>query len=185
MGVDIGKMPIGAAVFAIGDWVTNAGSTTLVDVGGLKAPPKLTDSDDHYELTSENAQGVLRLIPTMAKPTLEVVMQENDLVKLRRLLNQATAALSGTDPNRTLIRDPSVEIYLQGQIITKAIAGSGGTYGTRTMSFWRMACTSRQALEFAKGGEQAVGITFLILQDLSIAAAGNGQFYKIQDTLAS
>ncbi len=183
--MDINKIPVGHAVVSIGDWVTNAGAGTLTDVGSVKGGVSLTPSYEHFKLTSDQTFGPHRSKAHSGEWQLKVPMQESDLVKLRRLLRQPSANLTGADPNRTLAVDGPAEQYLQIQLVTTAIAGATGTFGTRTITLWRCSIENLDEIAFKKESEQMVPVTFLVCEDVSIAAGGNGRFMKIVDTLAA
>jgi hypothetical protein len=185
MAIDINKIAVGSAVVSIGDWVTNAGAGSLTDVGATKGGVTLTPSYEHFKLTTDQTFGPHRSKAHSGEWQCKIPMLEADLPKLRRVLRQVSGNLTGTTPNHTLAVDGASEQYLQVQIVTVGIAGSGGTYGTRTITLWRCAIESIDEIAFRKDGEQMVTITLLVCEDASIAAAGNGRYFKIVDSGAA
>jgi hypothetical protein len=181
---NIKNAPVGAAVVSLGPWVPDGAAGTLVDVGYLKEGVELHDQSEDYELETENTQSPVRSIPYKKTVTLKVVMAENDFDKLAKLLRQPAGNLTGTAPNKSLAVDMDTEQYFQLQVVTVGVAGTNGTFGTRTITLYKCVPKTRDAIKFQKKGEQVVGVTFNVLQDASIAA-GSGQFYKAVDTEAA
>ncbi len=177
---DIKNAPVGAAVVSLGAYVAAGGAGTLTDVGYIKEGVELHDQTEDYELETENTQGPLRSVPIKKDVTVKVVMAENDLDKLAKLVRQAAAALTGAAPNKVLSVSGDQEMYFQLQIVTKGVAGATGVYGTRTITCWRAVPKTRDAIKFTRKGEQVVGVTFKLMEDPS--AASSGSFYKIADT---
>lgn len=184
MALDLTKVAIGGADVQIADWAANTGATGYVSVGILKDPPELAFSPENYMPEFESLPGAPVSFPNKDKGTLKVVMAECDLVKLQWILQQPTANLSGTDPNRTLLIGDRTEQYKSIKIITKGITGSGGTRATRTVSVYRVAAVGKiDPVTFGKSKEQLFSVTFDVLYDTTVTT--NDRWAKIVDTGAA
>lgn len=183
MAVDIKKMAIGAATLSIGDWVTTGGAGSLTDVGATQEGSMLAEATEFFDVEIEQAQGIVRSVPTKRTPTIKAKLVEADLDKLQRLLHQPTTNLTGTSPNRTLLVGEAQEAYHQIQIVSKGIQGSSGVAGTRTITVWRAVVKNIGETAYAKGGLQTRDVEIAILEDLSVTTAD--KLYKIVDSGAS
>ena len=178
MPKDIKYAVQGAPVFSIGDWVTNAGAGTLVDVGHTEALEEAPELED-LPFESEQAQGIPKLEPTKTGFVLTVPLLQTEAENLRKILLQATGQLTGTGDNRTLAITERVAAYFQATIATKGF----GTTGSHVRTYWRLYPISIDPIPFSKGAWRKFAAKFRVCQDESITTVTtNGKFYKQVDS---
>lgn len=185
MTVDLNKIASGAATVSLGAYVKEGGAGTLSDIGFTTGPISLTINGEDAQFTFEQSYGPVFSIPKDGEVALKIPMAELDEARLQWILRQATAHLSGTAPNQTLIFDTPEEQYLQVQVAAPGIKGTGGTQGTRTLTLWRCAVVNPGEWMFGKGELQKMELELRVLHDLSISENGDGQFLKIANAGAA
>lgn len=150
----------------------------MVDAGHTKGPTTLSVAYTDYEIATEQSFGTIRKVPISAAVKVKVLMDEATLANLRVAFRQASAQLTGTAPNATLLVGNINEQYHQVQIITK---GTGSTtQATRTITIWRCIVENVAEISFGKQPEQTFEITFTCLYDDSVATGD--KFLKIVDS---
>lgn len=180
MAVDIKNIAIGAAVLSLGDWVTAGGAGSLTDVGLTLEGSMLSIATEFFDVSGEQVIGKVRSVPTSMTVTVKAKLQEASLDNLRRAINQPSANLTGTAPNKSLLVGEPSEQYLQGTLVTKGIAGSTSVHATRTITFWRGVVKSIGEISYSKGGNQVYDVEIECLEDTSVSTAD--KFFKIVDT---
>jgi hypothetical protein len=179
LATNTGNIAIGKAQVLIGAYVTAGGvQGTMVDVGHTKGPTTLNVTGNDYSVATEQSFGTIRKVPLSASVKLKVLVDEATADNARIAFRQASAQLSGTAPNKTLLVGNITEQYHQIQVITQ---GTGSTtQATRTFTFYRAIVESIAEVQFAKGQEQTFEITFDILYDDSVATGD--KFFKWVDS---
>ena len=164
----------GGATVSIGDYVTAGGAGTLVDVGYTEGPTELTVTWEDYELNPEQEPGVIDIFHINTAASLKVPMLESSVPNIRRALRLPAANQTGIGDNLTLeiggagLNESDAETYTQLSLV-----GRGpGTTNVRTITGWKLIPESADPIGFQKGSPSLVGVTFRVLLDPSVAAAG-------------
>lgn len=171
MANDQKNVAIGGAVVSIAAWAANAAATGHVDVGILKEPPEETPSIENYVPEFESLEGGVVSFPQKTGFEVKLVLAEATPDLKQIALQQPTANLSGTAPNKTLLRGLREEQYKSIKVVTKGGTGATGVRATQTITYHRCAVSKVEPLTYAKGKEQLIGVTFMVLQDTSVSTA--------------
>ena len=175
MATDISKVVGGGAEVSVSAYVTAGGAGSFVDVGHIKSPAILAVTREDFDIKSERAIGTLKKFPVDMKVTLKVSISEAVMENVRVAFGQPAANMTGTPPDLILEVGEHAEQYHQLKLVQKGV----GTTGVRTLLLWRAIVESVAEVQFAKAGEQMYEITFDVLNDESVAAAG--KFFKATD----
>ena len=178
---------LGRADVSIGAWVTNGGAGSLTALGHTSGPVSLETTWDNFRVESEQQLGALAAEPTKVTHKLKFSMLESLLENWRIALRQLAAQKTGTTPNFILaLADPSVQywqIQLVGKPIRSALSALGPNPGSRTITAWRAALESTDAIQLTKDSPQILVCTFDLMYDESIAAPTTaGNYLKVVDT---
>ena len=178
MATNTGNIAIGQATVSVGAYVAAGGAGSLTDVGHTKGPTTLNVTGNDYSIATEQSFGTIRKVPISASVKVKVMMDEATLDNLRVAFRQASAQLTGTAPNKTLLVGNITEQYHQVQIVTK---GAGSTTpATRTITIWRAIVESVEEIAYGKSAEQTFAVTFDCLYDDSVATGD--KFLKVVDS---
>jgi hypothetical protein len=180
LATNTNQIAIGVATVSIGAYFTAGGAGSLTDVGHTKGPTTLSIAYEDYELVTEQSFGPLRNIPISAKVNVKAMMNEATLDNMRVAARQATAQLSGSAPNKTLLVGNINEQYHQIQIVTKGPAGAAGVASTRTITIWRGIVRNVEEISYGKQPEQTFTVTIACMFDDSVATGD--KFLKIVDS---
>lgn len=180
MATDTKRISIGRADVSVSDYVTAAGAGTFTDVGHTQGPTTLEIANQDYEIKSEQVLAAIASIPVDNKVTLKFTMLESALDNLRYALRQVSGNLTGSAPNKTLLIGDAQEVYQQMKLVSKGIKGATLVAATRTITIWRAAFVSAEAIGFAKDKEQLFTVTMSVMYDDSVATAD--KYLKIVDS---
>lgn len=178
MATTDGNVLIGAATVSIGAWVSAGGAGSLTDVGHTKDPSTIGVAHENYEQPSESQMGPVKIVPTKMGITVKIPILECTPDLLAIAMRQATANVTGTAPNKTVLIGDPVEQYHQIMLVSK---GPGSTtQGTRTITIWKAQVTNVGEWAHGKAVPQAPDITLTLLKDNTVTT--NGKYFKIVDS---
>lgn len=171
MATETKAIVIGAGQVSLSAYVTAAGAGAFTDVGHTKGPVTLKQSHETYKIQSERAMFPLAGVPTGASAQLKVPMIEATSERLRAVLKQPTANLSGGPTVGTLLVGDPVALYHQIKVVvTNANVGATApSTTTETWLFYKSQVSDISEIGYAKGGERMYEATFDLYKDESVA----------------
>ncbi|HET6373009.1 MAG TPA: hypothetical protein VFG76_06865 [Candidatus Polarisedimenticolia bacterium] len=161
-------------------YVAAGAAGTFTNIGYTKGPLTIEEGGSDYEVKAEQVLGALASVPVDKKITLKFTFLQAELDDLQKVLRQPAANLTGTPPNKSLLIGDPVETYHQIKVTGKAIGGSAGIKGVRTITMWRVAFVTVEPIGMAKDSETVWGVTMTLVYDETVATAD--KYYKIIDT---
>lgn len=163
---------VGAGVVSVGAYVASGGAGSLTDIGIIIGGTSLDNKRAYHELKSDHHLGVLEVVKTQDMSEIKLVMGEADADRVMLAMDQPSANVSGTAPNKTLLHNPNSPVQLkQIQIVGVGPKGATGTAAARTVTAWKAYFKEVGPWEHKRDGEQKLAVTIGLLQDLSVSTS--------------
>jgi len=173
-GLQSWQILAGGATVSIAPYVTAAGTFTGTSFGHTLTPTELGFAFEDFDVETEQSIGRVKSIPVTANYTLKVQLAQNDAQAMLITTRQASGYLTetGTATANLAFNDPT-EIYYQLKLVGKGY----GTTTVDTYRFWRCQVSSVEPIVFGKKAVQALGITFKITRDDTVATFTTSGYY--------